>query len=375
MSSDNNSGADAAAVARMHVRSLRQSRPGRRNRVLAALTLAAVTLTASALVCAQTQTNNSRSRRAQARPAQQQSFDDVQVHVLHVQGNVYMLIGAGGNVTVQVGDDGVLVVDTQFEGMADKLLAEIRKLAGDKPIRYVINTHVHPDHIGGNAKIVAAGEKVLGGNFANDLGRAGAEGATLIAHENVLLRMVDPPPGTPAIPSAGIPTETFPTDKIDLYFNGEPIELIHIPAAHTDGDVMVFFRKSDVIATGDVYTTTRYPFIDRARGGNINGILAALNRIIDITVPRDKQEGGTMVIPGHGRLSDEADVVEYRDMITIIRDRIQDMVDKGMSLEQVRAAKPTRDYDGRFGATEGFWTTDMFVEAIYRDLSGSAQGE
>jgi cyclase len=145
-----------------------------------------------------------------------------------------------------------------------------------------------------------------------------------------------------------------------------------VPNAHTDGDILVFFRRSDVLATGDLFITTGYPYIDRASGGNINGYIQGLNKIIDITVPSNVNEGGTMVIPGLGRLTDEMDVVEYRDAITIIRDRIQAMVKKGMTLEQVRAAEPTLDFDPRYGATSGFWTTAQFVEAVYRDLSGTA---
>jgi cyclase len=296
-------------------------------------------------------------------------FASVRVQSVRVGGNVYLLVGAGGNVSVQVGDDGILIVDTQFEQMADKLLAEIKSIAGPKPIRYIINTHVHQDHIGGNAKLKAAGQAIIAGNVAGDVGGDRAMGATLIAHENVLNRMSAPTGATPPPPTDAWPTETFFNDEIDFTFNNEAVELFHQPAAHTDGDVMVFFRKSDVIATGDVFVTTSYPVIDLERGGNINGIIDALNHIIDLAVPHDKQEGGTMIIPGHGRICDEADVVEYRDMVTIIRDRIQRMIKNNMTLEQVRAAKPTRDYDGRYGATSGFWTTDMFVDAAYRSLS------
>ena len=309
---------------------------------------------------------------SQPRPAQSASqidVDRVQVQSVRVGGNVYLLVGAGGNVAVQIGEDGVLVVDTQFEQMAEKLLAEIRKIAGDKPIRYIINTHVHPDHVGGNATIKAAGQAIIAGNVAGDVGGDRAMGATLIAHENVLNRMSAPTGATPPMPTAAWPTDTFFGDQMDFTFNNEAVELFHQPAAHTDGDVMVFFRKSDVIATGDVFVTTSYPVVDLERGGNIDGIIDALNHIIDLAVPHDKQEGGTMVIPGHGRICDEADVVEYRDMLTIIRDRIQRMIKNNMTADQVKAARPTRDYDGRYGATSGVWTTDMFVDAVYRSLS------
>ncbi len=164
------------------------------------------------------------------------------------------------------------------------------------------------------------------------------------------------------------PTVTLFMPQKDIYFNGEAVQVLHQPAAHTDGDSLVFFRGSDVVSTGDVFTTTGYPVIRPEDGGGIDGVIAALNRIIELTVPEEKQEGGTLVIPGHGRLCDEADVVEYRDMVTIIRDRIKSMVDMGMTLRQVQAAKPTADYDGRYGATSGFWTTEAFVAAAYESL-------
>jgi glyoxylase-like metal-dependent hydrolase (beta-lactamase superfamily II) len=170
-----------------------------------------------------------------------------------------------------------------------------------------------------------------------------------------------------------LPTDTFFVKRFDLYFDGEAVPLLHESNAHTDGDVLVYFRKSDVIAAGDVYVNTTFPVINLQQGGSLNGIVAALNRIVEITVPKDKQEGGTYVIPGHGRLADEADVVEYRDMVTIIRDRFQDAIKKGMTLEQVKAARLLRDYEGRYGATQGFWTTDAFIEAAYRSLSGGAK--
>jgi cyclase len=293
------------------------------------------------------------------------------LQVLRVQANVYMLAGAGGNVTVQVGEDGVLVVDAGTAETADALLGEIARVSEGKPIRYIVNTHAHPDHVGGNERLRRAGASIVAGNVAIDIRDTG--GAAIIAHENVQQRLIAPRPGGVPFPASALPTETFFGDEDSLFFNDEAIELVHQPAAHTDGDVMVFFRKSDVISAGDLYVTTSYPFIDASSGGTIGGMLAGLNRIIAITVPRDKQEGGTMVIPGHGRISDEADVVEYRDMLTIIRDRVREMQQKGWSLQQVRAARPTSDYDGRYGATSGSWTTDMFVEAVYRTLEGKKQ--
>ena len=190
--------------------------------------------------------------------------------------------------------------------------------------------------------------------------------ADIVAHENVGSTLSTE--GAAGIPSEGWPRDMYFGDQKDLYFNNEAVQLFHQKAAHSDGDSLVFFRRSDVVSTGDIFTPGYYPVIDVAHGGSIDGEVDALNRILDLTVPADKQEGGTYVIPGHGRLCDEADVVEYRDMVTIIRDRIQDLVKKGMTLEQVKAAKPTADYDPLYGSTSGAWTTEMFVEAAYRSL-------
>jgi glyoxylase-like metal-dependent hydrolase (beta-lactamase superfamily II) len=287
--------------------------------------------------------------------------------LMPVQGNVFMLVGADANITVQIGDEGVLVVDTGPSGTADKVLAAIRQLT-NKPVRIVINTHGHPDHAGANESIAKTGQW-LGGNAPGNSGLPQV-GARVIAHERVLARMSAPTGQRSTVPFGGWPTETFFSDDKEIFFNNEAIQLLHQPAAHTDGDIVVFFRRSDVVSAGDVFVTTSYPVIDSRSGGSIQGIVDALNRIIDITIPKDKEEGGTYVIPGHGRLCDEADVVEYRDMVTIVRDRIQDLIRKGMTLAEVKAARPTFDYDGRYGSNQGRSTTDMFVEAVYRDLAG-----
>ncbi|MGB6946123.1 MAG: MBL fold metallo-hydrolase [Bryobacteraceae bacterium] len=293
---------------------------------------------------------------------------DSEVHVWPVQGNIYMIVGAGGNVTVQTGKDGVLVVDTGLAPMADKTLAAIKSISKG-PIRYVINTHYHPDHTGGNAKIRLAGSTIAGANVSGDIADA-AVGAQIISHINVLNRMSAPTGAQPPSPVDGWPTDTFLSDQKKLYFNGEGIDILHQPAAHTDGDSIVFFRRSDVISTGDIFTTTNYPIIDLAAGGSIQGTIDALQKIVDMIIPVYGQEGGTMVVPGHGRLCDFGDVLNFREMTIIIRDRVQDMIKKGMTLEQVKAARPTQDYDPLYGSTTGFWTTDKFVEAVYKSLKG-----
>ena len=287
------------------------------------------------------------------------------INVLPVRGGIYMLSGAGGNVTVQVGADGVLVVDTGDGSRTDQLLAAIRKLS-DRPIRWIVNTHFHPDHTGGNGPIAKAGRSVpqitIGaGKLFSDADQT----ASIVAHENVLKRM-----SASQSTNENLPLNTFFVEEKELFFNGEPIQVIHRPDAHTDGDVLVFFRRSDVLVTGDLFVTTSYPPIEAASGGTFAGYLAALNEIIHIAIPEEKQEGGTWIVPGHGRLSDEADVVDVRDMATIVRDRVQTMIKAGMTLEQIKAAKPTLDYDDRYRSPR--WTPETFVEAVYRALSRPA---
>lgn len=298
--------------------------------------------------------------RQPARPAQDQAQSDIRV--LPVQGNVYMLVGPVGNTTVQVepptrppripglyhGGYGVVVVDTQLAISAEALRAAIRRIS-QGPIRFIINTHIHPESIGGN-DVLARRE-----------GRGG-DPTLIVSHENVLLKLAD----EGRVPQGGLPTDSY-LDVKEIWLNGEAIQVFHQPNAHTDGDSLVYFRRSDVISAGDIFVTTRYPVIDAAHGGRVQGIIEGLNRILDIAIPENSGEGGTRIIPGQGRLSDESDVVEYRNMVVMIRDRIQDMVKKGMTLEQVKAARPTLDYDFRYGKDRS-WTTEMFVEAIFNEV-------
>lgn len=287
------------------------------------------------------------------------------VEIVHVQKTVYMLVGAGANVTVHVGDEGVVLVDSGAPGQAGRVLAAVRHLTRG-PIRYLINTSAGADHVGGNGDIVRA----AGARFPATA-RVGASqnmGTSVIAHENAYNTLVKGTPSLPPLTGDALPESTFFTPRKDVFANGEPIQLLFQPAAYTDGDLFVFFRGSDVVSAGGIYRTDSYPVIHISNGGSVQGALDALNRLVEITVPERNQMGGTRVVPAYGRVSNEADVVEYRDMLTIIRDRAQAMVAKGMTLEQVKAAGPTVEYDGLYGKRKE-WTGDMFLEAVYRDLS------
>ncbi len=335
-----------------------------------------------------------------------QSPRDGEVHVLPVQGNIYMLVADGINITVSAGEDGVLLVNTGPAQMSDKILAALNQLANAvvappttnkcsgpncpgiqfgwaspymnaiisspapaKPLRYIINTSAASDHIGGNEKIATTGFFPRGGGFggaAPNVGRI----ASVIAHENVLNRMSAPAGKEAPTPERAWPTDTYFDEfyKLPAYFNGEAVIVYHEPEANTDGDSIVFFRHSEVISAGNIFSTVSYPLIDVEKDGSIQGVIKGLNHILDLAVAEYRAQGGTWIIPGRGRLSDTADLASYRNMLTMIRDRVQDLISKGMTLEQVKAARPTMDFDGRYGSNTGSWTTDMFVEAVYRSL-------
>jgi glyoxylase-like metal-dependent hydrolase (beta-lactamase superfamily II) len=293
------------------------------------------------------------------------------VNVLQVRDDIYMLVGQGGNITMQVGDDGILVVDTQFARMSDAIVETIREIS-DQPIRYIINTHYHGDHIGGNGNLRRVGDTVIGGNMPGAVPYAEGGGAQVVAHENVLLRLSGALGGDP-VDSELWPTNTFFNDEKRLYYNGEGIRIVYMPAAHTDGDVVVFFRRSDVIAAGDFFRTAGWPRIDADAGGSYRGTIDALNELVDLMIPVYGQDGGTLVIPGHGRLSGLGDVLDFREMAIVIGDRIENMIEAGMSLEQVVAARPAMDYEPVYGSPGNPEVTDQFVESVYTSLIQDGQ--
>jgi cyclase len=292
-----------------------------------------------------------------------------QVHVLPVRGNVYMLVGAGGNITVQAGNDGILLVDSGTANMTDKVWAAVQSISR-RPLRYIVNTTERLEHSGGNDALALKGSTIPfrpPEDVRVSDGMRGVERANIISYLTVFHRMSAPTGKVAARPEEAWPDNTYSTPQKKLYFNDEPVVIMHVPS-NTDGNSIVHFRGADVVSVGDLVDLTGYPIIDIAAGGNIEAVVKGLNRLIEITVPNRKSEAGTLVIPGNGRVADQPDVVYYQQMTAIIRDRIKDLIGKGMTVEQVKAARPTRDYDPRYGKTTGPWTTDMFVEAAYASL-------
>ena len=308
-------------------------------------------------------------QRAHSLLAQQQSASTIAAfETIQIRPNVFVIFGAGSNVAVHVGEDGVILVDSGATAMADNLLAAVRAIT-KQPIRMIINTSADADHVGGNDKVGSAGIAINPDSFSDE------EHATVLAHENVLQRMSTPKGNETPFPVDMWPNETFTSKLRSMYINDDAIQVIRQLGAHTDGDTMVHFRRADVIVTGDVIDLRQFPVIDPARGGSIQGELDALNHLLDLTVPAMPlvlKPGRTLLVPGHGRVSDYGELVEYRDMVTVIKDIIQDMITRGMTLEQVKAANPTQGYRRRYGADSGPWTTDMFVEAIYNGLKKPA---
>lgn len=289
------------------------------------------------------------------------------VKVRPVQGSVFLIEGAGGNITMQLGDDGVLLVDTGLTDTAPKVLSAI-SAASSRPIRYILTTDDAPDHVGGNALLAPKGQIVAGGNVVAAIGASAGAGAAVVAYETVLGRMSAPTGRQALYPENAWPTETYTTGERKLYFDGEAIEMLHVPHATSDGNTIVFFRSSNVISSGDIFNSNEFPMIDMKRGGSIQGVLDGLNLMLQIAIPKNLQEGGTMIVPGHGRICDVADLAFYQEMVTIIRNRVQYYIDKGMTLEQIKAAHPAYDYEGEYGRADGPWTTGRFIDAVYSGL-------
>jgi cyclase len=295
--------------------------------------------------------------------------------VVQIRPNFHVIAGAGGNILVQLGPEGAILVDSGSGAMSAQVLAAVGRLS-DLPIRYIINTGMDIDHVGGNEALSKGGLSILpgavaaGAGLGDDLVSNGGA-ASVLAHENVLTRLSAPSGSQPAAPFALWPTKTFAYRMYSMYLNGEGIQVLHQPAAHTDGDTVVFFRRGDVIATGDIIDTTRFPVIDVQRGGTIQGEIDALNRLMDLSIhnlPVQWFADRTLLVPGHGHVYDKLDLLEYRDAVTIVRDRIQNLIDEGKTLDQVKTANPTLGYRSQYGAESGPWTTDMFVAVIYNEL-------
>jgi glyoxylase-like metal-dependent hydrolase (beta-lactamase superfamily II) len=329
---------------------------------------AAVTIS---VVCLQ---QSSSRLSAQQRPAGAATVQATSgIEVLQVRPNFYLVAGAGANIAVQIGTDGIVLVDAGTAASADQVVAEVKNLAR-APIRYVINTSADDDHVGGNEKLSRAGESIIPTGGLNNMAAYGGR-APILAEEHVQNRMSAPTGKQSKFPEAAWPTSTYSSasgeNRKDVYINGEAVQLFYQPAAHSDADTVVFFRRSDVIVAGEVFDITRFPVIDLDHGGSIQGVIDSLNRIVDLAVPPIPmvwQEGGTVVVPSHGRICSKDDVVAYRDMVTVVRDVVQSGIAKGQSLDQIRRGNPAQGYRRRFGADTGVWTTDAFVDAVYKSL-------
>ncbi len=282
--------------------------------------------------------------------AQQQDFSKVQIKTTKVAPGVYMLEGQGGNIGVSVGDDGVILIDTEFAPLTPKIQAAISALS-PKPIRFVINTHWHGDHTGGNENFAAAGAIILAQD--NVRKRLGVDQFLELLHRKV-----------PAAPPKALPIVTF-SDDVTLHFNGDTIHCFHVPAAHTDGDVIVHFEKANVVHTGDTFVGG-YPLVDWSSGGSFEGFIGAADRILAVVDDR------TQIIPGHGPLSDRKTLEAWRTMLVGVRDRVKAEVAAGKSLDQIKAARPTAPWDARYG--NGFIKPDMVVEMACRTMNPHPPG-
>jgi glyoxylase-like metal-dependent hydrolase (beta-lactamase superfamily II) len=317
-----------------------------------------------------------------AQTAQQQNDyllrGDGTLHMLPVrQGgpnepSIYMLVGAGANITVQVGINGVVLVNAGNQGMSDKVLDALKSVT-HAPLRRIIETNAGPDVTGGVKAIGATGKWITGGDVSNLIGSSSGT-TSVVAAQEVLERM-SASGSRDAAPEGNWPTETYTNDNKDVWYNGESIRLYHARAAHSDGDSVVYFRHSDVVSAGDVYSTVRFPLIDLERGGSIQGAIDALNRLVyEVMIPGPQNDGGTLVIPNYGRLSGYSDVVFYQQMLIMVRDRVQALIGQKKSLQQVLAAQPALEFEPRYGASTGGWTTTDFVTAVYKSLAKAGQG-
>jgi glyoxylase-like metal-dependent hydrolase (beta-lactamase superfamily II) len=289
------------------------------------------------------------------------------VNVLQVRPDIYMLTTAdGANIAVQTGWQGTLVIDTGSSRTCDAVVTAVKALA-QAPIRYVVNTSTDADRMGCNAQLAQAGR-----NFSSAPGQSNT-GAPLIAHKNATLQLLAS--GSPPAQGA-MPNDVFSRPVRNMFINEQAEQLYWMPRAHSDADLMVLFRRSDVVVTGAIMDMTGFPVIDLAKGGSINGEIAALNRLMEefavAVSPRWQGNGGTLIIPARGRLARQIDVVNYRDMVTIVRDRVKTLVDRGASLEQVRKADPARGYTTRYGAQSG--SADTFIAAVYQSLQSERRG-